>query len=109
MVRLAEYSRDCLMDLRRDTGISYDERMQGTLQLFRTQKQVDGAYKDIKVLKADGVPFEVLDADGCIARRTGSGRAPRRDRGRACVCRAMRLAIASSSPTACRIWRSRPG
>jgi D-amino-acid dehydrogenase len=67
MVRLAEYSRDCLIDLRKTTGISYDERTQGTLQLFRTQKQVDGAYKDIKVLQEDGVPFEVLDADGCIA------------------------------------------
>ena len=31
MVRLAEYSRDCLMQLRADTGISYDERTQGTL------------------------------------------------------------------------------
>lgn len=71
MVRLAEYSRDCLMQLRADTGIAYDERTQGTLQLFRTQKQVDAAYKDIKVLKADGVPFEVLDADGCIAAEPG--------------------------------------
>ncbi|MDB5664098.1 D-amino acid dehydrogenase [Cypionkella sp.] len=77
MVRLAEYSRDCLMALRVDTGIGYDERMQGTLQLFRTQMQVDGAYKDIKVLQADGVPFEVLDADGCIAAEPGL--APRRD------------------------------
>ncbi len=34
MVRLAEYSRDCLIELRKDTGISYDERSQGTLQLF---------------------------------------------------------------------------
>ena len=71
MVRLAEYSRDCLMELRASTGISYDERTQGTLQLFRTQKQVDGAAKDIKVLKADGVPFEMLDADGCIAAEPG--------------------------------------
>lgn len=71
MVRLAEYSRDCLMQLRADTGIAYDERTQGTLQLFRTKKQVEGAYKDIKVLKADGVPFEVLDADGCIAAEPG--------------------------------------
>lgn len=78
MVRLAEYSRDCLMDLRRDTGISYDERTQGTLQVFRTQKQVDAAYKDIAVLKADGVPFEVLDADGCIAAEPGL--APSRDK-----------------------------
>ncbi|MFN3450373.1 MAG: FAD-dependent oxidoreductase, partial [Roseococcus sp.] len=33
MVRLAEYSRDCLGDLRRETGIAYDGRSQGTLQL----------------------------------------------------------------------------
>ncbi len=71
MVRLAEYSRDCLMDLRAETGISYDERTQGTLQLFRTQKQVDGAAKDIEVLRADGVPFEVLDRDACLAAEPG--------------------------------------
>ena len=32
MVRLAEYSRDCLVQLRADTGIAYDERSKGTLQ-----------------------------------------------------------------------------
>ena len=67
MVRLAEYSRDRLIALRQATGIRYDERMQGTLQLFRSEKQLAGADKDIAVLKADGVPFEVLDRDGCIA------------------------------------------
>ncbi|WP_242124420.1 D-amino acid dehydrogenase [Sphingobium sp. Sx8-8] len=71
MVRLAEYSRDRLIDLRRETGISYDERSQGTLQLFREQKQLDGIAKDIAVLEADGVPFEVLDAAGCIAAEPG--------------------------------------
>ncbi|TXI01209.1 MAG: D-amino acid dehydrogenase [Pseudorhodobacter sp.] len=71
MVRLAEYSRDCLIALRADTGISYDERTQGTLQLFRTEKQVAAAEKDIKVLKADGVPFEVLDPAACVAAEPG--------------------------------------
>ncbi len=71
MVRLAEYSRDCLVDLRAETGISYDERTQGTLQLFRTEKQVAAAEKDIAVLRADGVPFEVLDADACVAAEPG--------------------------------------
>ncbi|EGD57988.1 D-amino acid dehydrogenase small subunit [Novosphingobium nitrogenifigens DSM 19370] len=71
MVRLAEYSRDCLMALRQKTGIQYDQRMQGTLQLFREAKQVDGVAKDIAVLQADGVPFEVLDAAGCIAAEPG--------------------------------------
>ena len=66
MVPIAEYSRDVLRALRAATGIAYDERSQGTLQLFRTQKQVDGAGEDIEVLKRFGVPFEVLDPEGCI-------------------------------------------
>jgi len=71
MVRLAEYSRDCLADLREETGLRYDERMQGTLQLFRTEKQVAAAAKDIAVLQADGVPFEGLSADECVAVEPG--------------------------------------
>ncbi|MBN9044366.1 MAG: D-amino acid dehydrogenase [Rhizobiales bacterium] len=67
MVRVAEYARDCLMQLRADTGIEYDQRMQGTLQLFREQYQLDGIGKDVEVLRQDGVPFEVLDRDGCAA------------------------------------------
>ncbi len=66
MVRLAEYSRDVLVQLRADTGITYDERAQGTLQLFRTQAQLDDIGDDVAVLKEGGVPFEVLDAAGCI-------------------------------------------
>ncbi|MBK7457577.1 MAG: D-amino acid dehydrogenase [Betaproteobacteria bacterium] len=66
MVRLAEYSRDCLRELRDETGIRYDERTRGTLQLFRTQKQLDGVAKDIEVLKSSGVPFEVLDRKGFV-------------------------------------------
>ena len=71
MVRLAEYSRDQLIELRRTTGISYDERSQGTLQLFREEKQLAGIDKDIAVLNADGVAYEVLDRDGCIAAEPG--------------------------------------
>src|SRR5262245_39996420 len=66
MVRLAEYSRDCLRDLRADTGIRYDERSLGTLQLFRSQKQLDGTAKDVAVLQQTGVPYELLDRDGCV-------------------------------------------
>lgn len=71
MVRLAEYSRDKLIELRQATGISYDERTQGTLQLFREERQLAGIDKDIAVLKADGVAYEVLDRDGCIAAEPG--------------------------------------
>ncbi|MDQ0512177.1 D-amino acid dehydrogenase [Ancylobacter amanitiformis] len=71
MVRIAEYSRDCLIALRAETGIAYDERMQGTLEVFRTQRQLDNIGKDIEVLKKDGVPFEVLDRAGCVAAEPG--------------------------------------
>jgi D-amino-acid dehydrogenase len=60
MVRLAEYSRDRIRALRAETGIDYEGRQHGTLQLFRTQAQFDGAAKDIEVLKQAGVPFELL-------------------------------------------------
>jgi D-amino-acid dehydrogenase len=60
MVRLAEYSRDCLKELRSRTGIQYEGRTGGTLQVFRTQQQLDGAAKDIAVLKEANVPYELL-------------------------------------------------
>ncbi|WP_407150940.1 D-amino acid dehydrogenase [Bradyrhizobium sp. ORS 86] len=67
MIPIAEYSRDCLRGLRDEIGIRYDERARGTLQLFRYQAQLDGTSEDIAVLKQYGVPFEVLDREGCIA------------------------------------------
>jgi len=67
MIPIAEYSRNCLRALRSETGIHYDERAQGTLQLFRQQSQLDDTGDDIAVLKQYGVPYEVLGRDGCIA------------------------------------------
>lgn len=67
MVRLSEYSRDCLDELRAETGIAYEGRSLGTTQLFRTQAQLDNAAKDIAVLQQSGVPYELLDRAG-IAR-----------------------------------------
>jgi D-amino-acid dehydrogenase len=71
MVRLAEYSRDCLAELRAETGIQYEQRTLGTLQLFRTPSQLRQVEKDIEVLRASGVPFEVLDRQGCIRAEPG--------------------------------------
>jgi D-amino-acid dehydrogenase len=66
MVPIAEYSRDCLKALRAETGIDYDDRALGTLQLFRTQAQLDGTAKDIEVLKDYKVPYELLDREGFV-------------------------------------------
>ncbi|WP_259462034.1 D-amino acid dehydrogenase, partial [Enterobacter sp. R1(2018)] len=62
MVRLAEYSRDCLKELRHSTGIQYEGRQGGTLQLFRTAQQYENAAKDIAVLQEAGVPYQLLEA-----------------------------------------------
>jgi D-amino-acid dehydrogenase len=67
MIPIAEYSRDCLRALRNEIGIHYDERSRGTLQLFRYAAQLDHTADDVAVLKQYGVPFEVLDREGCIA------------------------------------------
>lgn len=61
LMRVSEYSRDCLRALRADTDINYEHRSQGTLQLFRSQKQLDAVGKDIEVLKDCGVAFELYD------------------------------------------------
>jgi D-amino-acid dehydrogenase len=71
MVRLAEYSRDRMIELRAATGIAYDDRQLGTLQLFRTQRQLDHTHADIPVLEQYGVPYELLDPAGCIAAEPG--------------------------------------
>lgn len=66
MVRLAEYSRDQLRALRSETNLEYDQRTQGTLQLFRSQNQLDQVGPDLAVLDAHRVPYELLDSRGCV-------------------------------------------
>ena len=63
MTRLAEYSRDCLRTLRADTGLEYEQRTLGTLQVFRSAAQLQAAQRDTAVLQECGVPFRLLGAD----------------------------------------------
>ncbi|HEU0201222.1 MAG TPA: D-amino acid dehydrogenase [Burkholderiaceae bacterium] len=73
MLRLAEYSRDCLRELRSETGIEYDQRSRGTLQLFRTAAQIGSAAADIEVLRRFGVVWEALDPAGCVRQEPSLG------------------------------------
>lgn len=63
MLRIAEYSRDCLKALRAETGLAYEGRQQGTLQVFRTAAQLEAVGRDVRVLREQGVPFELLGRD----------------------------------------------
>jgi len=71
MVRLAEYSRDVLDTLRSDLGLDFDDRQAGTLQVFRTVKQMDAAAADIRILEQSGVAYTLLDREGCVAAEPG--------------------------------------
>lgn len=64
MMRVAEYSRDCLKALRETTGIEYENRAKGTLQVFRSEAQLEAVQRDIQVLEECGVGYALLDREG---------------------------------------------
>ena len=66
MVRVSSYSRDVMPELIAETGIKYDGREQGTLQLFRTAKQMKASKADQDILAEYDSPYEVLGRDACI-------------------------------------------
>src|SRR5690606_2137854 len=71
MLRLAEYSRHCLGELREETGIAYDGQALGLTQLFRDPAQMEAARRDTAVLEQCGVPYELLERDQLVAAEPG--------------------------------------
>jgi D-amino-acid dehydrogenase len=63
IVRLGTYSRDTLQQLRRDTGLHYDQRTQGILHFYTSQKEFDGALKPAEQMRALGCERQVISAD----------------------------------------------
>jgi D-amino-acid dehydrogenase len=63
IVRLGTYSRDTLQQLRRDIGIHYDERTQGILHFYTSQKEFDGAEGPAAQMRALGCDRRVISAD----------------------------------------------
>ncbi|MEI2416483.1 D-amino acid dehydrogenase [Orrella sp. JC864] len=74
MLRLAEYSRECLIALREQTGIAYDGRALGLTQIFRDPAQLEAARRDTAVLEECGVPYQLLDRDGLVQAEPGLAR-----------------------------------
>ena len=71
MVRISNYSRDMMTELIASEPIEFDLRQQGTLQLFRTEKQLKGSKADQEVLAEYHSPYELLDPDQCVAVEPG--------------------------------------
>ena len=66
IVRLGTYSRDMLQALRRDIGIEYDERTQGILHFYTSQKEFEGAEGPAAQMRALGCDRRVISADEAV-------------------------------------------
>lgn len=66
IVRLGTYSRDTLQALRRDIGIEYDERAQGILHFYTSQKEFDGAEGPAAQMRELGCDRRVISADEAV-------------------------------------------
>jgi D-amino-acid dehydrogenase len=66
IVRLGTYSRAMLQALRADTGLQYDQRTQGILHFYTSQKEFDGALKPAEQMRALGCERQVISADEAV-------------------------------------------
>lgn len=66
MLRISEYSRQCFEDLEQVCPIHYDQRKQGTIELFRDQQKMDSIGADLASLRECGVEHSVIDHATCI-------------------------------------------
>ena len=66
IVWLGTYSRDTLQQLRRDIGIAYDERTQGILHFYTSEKEFDGAEGPAAQMRALGCDRRVISADEAV-------------------------------------------
>jgi D-amino-acid dehydrogenase len=71
MLRVANYSRECLSDLAKNHAIKYQGRQRGTLQVFRHHAQVEAVQKDMKLLAESDVRFNLLNVDECVKAEPG--------------------------------------
>ena len=66
MLRLSEYSRACFESLESELPLHFDQRQQGTIELFRNQEKMDSIGADLASLRECGVEHEVIDHATCI-------------------------------------------
>jgi len=64
---LASYSRDCLGELRRETGIHYDESERGILHIYTERDLFEHAHSEVALLRERGFDVAIKSADECVA------------------------------------------
>ena len=71
MLRLANYSREALLEIESDFDIQYEQKRQGSLQLFWDTKEIEKAKRDISILEKFNINYEFLDTEGCVEAEPG--------------------------------------
>lgn len=66
-LRVALYSRQCLQQLRAETGIQYDQRTEGILHVYRNPAEFDHAQREAQLMVSLGLRREVKTPGQCIA------------------------------------------
>lgn len=66
MVRLAQYSRDTLQQMRRELDIEYNHLEKGILNFYRDSKEFEGSQKAADVMRDFGVDRRVVSADEVV-------------------------------------------
>lgn len=61
MQRIAQYSKQCLVRLREETQLVYDNKASGVLQLFQTESELDGGARSAAVLERFAVAHRIVD------------------------------------------------
>ncbi len=66
IVRLGTYSRSMLQQLRRDTGLAYDQRTQGILHFYTSAQEFEASLKPAEQMRALGCERQVISADEAV-------------------------------------------
>jgi D-amino-acid dehydrogenase len=67
MVNLGRYSRESLQELRRETGIEYDQLAKGILQFYTDAKDFESAQRASEILREYGIERATKTVDEAIA------------------------------------------
>ena len=66
MLRVANYSQKALLEIETDFDLYYEQKKQGSLQLFWDSKEIEKAHKDIAILDKFNINSQLLSAEECV-------------------------------------------
>lgn len=66
ILRVAVYARNCLAQLRADTGIEYDQAERGILHVYSDSREFQQAVPKAELMSEYGCVRRVMDVDGCV-------------------------------------------